>query len=164
MKKPGVSSRIIFTLLIVAFWVHNCEEAIVMRSTTAESPVEAIKPLAYNQFLIAVSLISVIALAFYVFALKTRSDKTYLFISTVIAAGLLINAFIPHLVVAIYTIRYTPGLVTAILLIVPISLWLLSRNEPLFESRRQMAYQIFIGLLIAYGLFAITVLAAKLLA
>jgi len=164
MEKPGFSSRKVFTLLIVAFLVHNCEEAIVMRRTSAGSPVEAIKPLAYNQFLIAVSIISIIALASYVFALKTRSNRTYLFISTVIAAGLLLNAFIPHIAVTIYTFNYTPGLATAILLIVPISLWLLSRNKPLFESRRQMAYQILVGLLIAYGLFALTVMAAKLLA
>jgi hypothetical protein len=66
-------------------------------------------------------------------------------------------------VVAIYKLSNAPGVVTAILLIVPISLWLLFKNMPLFESRRQMVYQILAGLLIAYGLFALTVLAVKFL-
>lgn len=135
----------------------------MMSRMAADSPVAKMKPLAYSQFLIAASLISVIVLGFYVFALNTKKDKTYLVISTVIAAGLLLNALIPHIVVAIYKLSNAPGVVTAILLIVPISLWLLFKNMPLFESRRQMVYQILAGLLIAYGLFALTVLAVKFL-
>jgi len=163
MGKTGLSSRKIFTLLIVAFLVHNCEEAIMMNGKAAESPVEVIKPLTYSQFLFAVSFLSIIVLAIYIFAIKTRNNKTYLFISMAIAAGLLINAFIPHIVVALYTLNYTPGLVTAVLFILPISMLLLSKNKPLFESRRQMVYQIVIGLATAYGVFAITIVVAKLL-
>jgi hypothetical protein len=163
MKKSGLNSRKIFSLLILAFLVHNCEEAIMMNGRAAESPVEAIKPLAYSQFLFAVSFLSILVLAIYFFAIKTRNNKTYLFISTALAAGLLINAFIPHIAVALYTLNYTPGLATAVLFILPISILLLFKNKPMFESRRQMVYQIIVGLFIAYGLFATTFLVVKFL-
>jgi cytochrome bd-type quinol oxidase subunit 1 len=163
MKKSGLSSHKIFALLIIVFLVHNCEEAIMMNGKAAESPVEYIKPLAYSQFLFAVLFLSIIVLAIYIYAIKTRNNKTYLFISTTIAAGLLINAFIPHIAVALYSMSYTPGLIAALFLIVPISILLLSKNKPLFESSRQLVYQIIIGLAIAYGLFALTILVAKLL-
>lgn len=163
MKKSGLSSHKIFTLLIVAFLVHNCEEAITMNGKVVESPVEAIKPLTYSQFLFAVLFLSLLVFAIYFYAMKTRNNKTYLFISTALAAGLLINTFIPHIAVALYTLNYTPGLVTAVLFILPISILLLSKNKPMFESRKQMGYQIIAGLFFAYGLFAATVLVVKVL-
>jgi hypothetical protein len=161
MKMPGSSSRKTFILLIVAFVAHNSEEAFSMAGKVVQSPFASIKPMDYRQFLFAVSFLSFAALVACIFALKTKNGRIYLFISTAIASGLLINAFIPHIAIAIYTMQYTPGLVTAVVLNLPLSLLLLGINKSFFENRKQMTYQMISGLALVYGLFVLSVGLAK---
>ena len=163
MKLSEFSSRKALTLLTGAFILHNTEEAVTMLFQPVESPVSFIHPPTYNQFLFAVSALTIAGIIAYLAAMRTKNIKTYLFISTAVAAALLLNVFIPHVVVALYTMKYTPGLVSAIMLNLPFSLHLLSKNKPSFQNHKQMLFYIAVGLAAGYALFALTLILARFL-
>jgi len=150
-------------MLIAAFLLHNSEEAIMMYGKAAESPVSFVKPLNFSQFLIAVTFLSVVAIIAYIAAMKSKSSSVYLFISTAIAAAMLLNVFIPHIAINLMTLKYTPGLTTAVTLNLPISLLMLSKNKQYFRSRKQMFLYLLTGLVIGYGLFAASTALVKML-
>jgi len=60
--------------------------------------------------------------------------------------------------------HYTPGLVTAILMNLPLSLIVLSKNRPHYKSTTQFFKPIFIFLILGYLIFAITMGLAKIFA
>ena len=149
-----ISSRSAFTALIAAFLLHNVEEAITICRYPVENPFPAIQPASCRQFLVAVSILSVAGLVVYIFAMRTKKIPVYHFISTGLAAVLLLNVLMPHVFVAIYTLHYTPGLVSAVLLNLPLSLIVLIKNHKLYHTKLQFVKNIFIGFLIGYLLFA----------
>ena len=161
--KIDFSSRNLFSLLTAAFIVHNLEEAVSMYLQPAESPVSFIHPPTYSQFLLALSILTIAAITLYVVAMKSDSDKKYLFISTAFAVALLFNVFVPHVFIAVYTLKYTAGLLSALLLNLPLSLILLSKNTALYTSRKQMYLYIFAGFAAAYALFAFAMKVSMLL-
>lgn len=148
------TSQSIFISLIIAFIFHNIEEAVSICSYPVQSPFEFIKPATCRQFMIAVSIITVVVLFAFGIAIRTKKPAVYLLISTAIASGLVLNVLIPHLFVAIYTLNYTPGLITAITLNLPLGLIVLSKNKSDCESRKQFIQYVGIGLVIGYLLFA----------
>jgi len=156
-----ISSRSAFTALIAAFLLHNVEEAITICRYPVENPFPAIQPASCRQFLVAVSILSVAGLLVYIFAMRTKKIPVYYFISTGLAAVLLLNVLMPHVFVAIYTLHYTPGLVSAILLNLPFSLMVLIKNRSKHKSTIQFSRTIFIFLILGYLLFAITMGLAK---
>jgi hypothetical protein len=162
MRITGFTSRKAFTLLTAGFVLHNAEEALTMSGQQGVSPFSFIKLPTYNQFLFSVAVITIVALLAYIAAMRTQNGKTYLFISTTIAAALLFNVFVPHLTAAILTLKYTPGLITAVLLNLPFSILLLKLNKPLFADRRQMSIYILGGFGGGYLLFAAVMCLAKL--
>jgi len=163
MTSTLFSSRKALTLLTGAFILHNAEEAVTMAFKPTVSPVSFIEPPTYNQFLVAVSILTIAGIVAYVAAMNTKKFKTYLFISTALAAALLFNAFIPHVAVAVYTLKYTPGFATALFLNLPFSTLVLSKNKPYFDNRKQMFQYIAAGLAAGYALFAFTLLLAGIL-
>lgn len=77
-----------------------------------QSPVQFFSLPDYNQFLLAVSILTLAIGVAYVIAMRMENKKYYLFISTAIASAMLFNVFIPHVAVAVYTLNYTPGLIS----------------------------------------------------
>jgi hypothetical protein len=157
------TSRSAFTALIAAFLLHNVEEAITICRYPVENPFPAIQPASCSQFIVAVSILSAAGLAAFIIAVRTKKYPVYNFISTGLAAALLLNVFIPHLFVAIYTLHYTPGLATAILMNLPFSLLVLIKNRPHFKNTTQFFKTIIIFLILGYLLFAISIGLAKIL-
>jgi hypothetical protein len=149
-----LTARTLFTALFVSFILHNIEEAIVICSYPVQSPVSFIEPESCRQFLWAVSLLTMIVIVFFVAAVLTKKQTVYLLISTAIASGLVLNVLIPHLVVALYTFNYTPGLVTGVVLNLPLGLITLSKNRSRCKSRKQFYLYIIMGLIAGYLLFA----------
>ena len=150
----GFTSRFVFTLLIVSFILHNLEEAIFICNYPVQSPVSFIKPASCIQFLWAVSIITLIVIILFVIASRSNKPAFYLFISTAIASALVLNVIAPHLLVAVYTFNYTPGLVTAVLLNLPLGLLTLFKNRPNCANRKQLYRFIGIGLVMGYLIFA----------
>jgi hypothetical protein len=151
----GFTSRFLFTSLIISFILHNLEEAIYICSYPVQSPVSFITPASCKQFLWAVSIITLIVVSFFIVAISTKKQSVYLIISTAIASGLVLNVLIPHIIIAVYSLNYTPGLVTALSLNLPIGLLTLVRNKPNCTDRKQFYRFMGIGLLVGYLIFAI---------
>jgi len=160
----GLTSRSAFTALVAAFLLHNVEEALTICRCTVENPFPAIQLVSCSQFLFAISILSIAGLAAFIIAMQSKKISVYNFISTGLAAALLLNVFIPHIFVAIFTLHYTPGLVTAILLNLPFSLIVLTKNWPYYKNKSQFFKTIFIFLILGYLLFAITMGLAKIIA
>ncbi|MEI8048287.1 MAG: HXXEE domain-containing protein [Bacteroidota bacterium] len=157
------SARTVFTALIVAFVFHNIEEAISICRYPVHTPVSFIQPANCRQFVVAVMIITLVVLISFVVALRTKQEAVYILISTAISAGLVLNVLIPHLIVALYTFNYTPGLLSAVILNFPLGLITLSKNRSVCKSRQQFYKYVFIGLVAGYLIFAVVMLLTSLL-
>jgi hypothetical protein len=151
----GLTSRFFFTSLIISFILHNLEEAISICSYPVQSPVSFITPASCSQFLWAVSIITMAGITAYIFAMRTNKTAIYLFISTTLSVTLLFNVFVPHVLVAIYTLQYTPGLASAILLNLPLSVSTLKLNKSDYTTITKYHQHILLGLVSGYLLFAL---------
>ena len=163
MRTTGFTSRKAFTLLTAGFILHNMEEVLTMPHQYSMSPVSCIQLPTYGQFLFSVAVLTAVALFAYIAAMRTQNSKTYLFISTAIAVALLFNVFVPHLTAAAYTVKYTPGLITAVLLNLPFSILVLKLNKPIFTDRKQLFLFVLGGFGAGYLLFAAVMGLAKLI-
>lgn len=150
-----ISPRLAFTSLIVAFILHNIEEAIFICRYPVQSPVAFIEPVNCGQFIVAVAFITAFVLITYIIAVRTNKSSLYLFISTAVSSGLVLNAIVPHITLALYTLNYTPGLITAVALNLPLGLLVLFKNRSSCESRKQFFQHIGVGLVFGYLLFAV---------
>jgi len=157
-----ISSVTAYTFLTIASVLHNTEETLTMKGYAVDSPFAFIQPPTYRQFLVAVSILTLVVIFAFILAIRTKNPKTYLFISTAIASALLLNVLVPHLLVALYTFRYTPGLVSAVLLIFPLSTVVLVKNKRMYASLKQMLSYIVTGLAAGYVLFAAVIFLARL--
>lgn len=156
------TSRYAFTALIAAFLIHNIEEAAAICRYPVENPFPFIQAATCNQFIPAVSFLSAAGLGAYLFGIRTQKQWLYNFISTGFAAVILVNVFIPHVFVGLYTLHYTPGLISAVMLNLPLSLLVLMKNRPLYTGNKAFFKHIVIFLIIGYLLFAISMVLAKL--
>jgi hypothetical protein len=157
------SSRVAFTLLIAAFVLHNSEEAYTICRYHVIDPFPAFQQLDCRQFLVAVFLLSAVAIVAYIIAMRSAKPWIFYFFSTGFASALLLNVLIPHLLVAIYTISYTPGLISAVLLNLPLSIWLLIKNRVHYSNRMQFIKHIFFFLTFGYLVFAFILGSVKLI-
>lgn len=122
-------SVITFTTLLAAFLAHNFEEAYMICTTNVQSPLSFIQPPTCRLFIWMVSIVSIAAIFVYRIGIKSKKTSTYLRVSNLFAAVLLFNVFIPHVTIAIYTWDYTPGIISAVLLNLPLSILLLILNK-----------------------------------
>ena len=150
-----ISARAAFAALIVSFIFHNIEEAISICSYPIQSPISFIKPASCSQFLWAVSIMSLIVVVLFIAAIRTKQHAFNLFISTAIASGLVLNVFIPHIAAAIYSLNYTPGLVTAVLLNLPLGFITLFKNRQNCVNRKLFYRFIGSGLVAGYLIFSL---------
>ena len=116
----------IIWLFAISETLHNLEEAIWLPEW---SGIAAIKHLTVGafEFRFAVTSITIIFLGitYYFSKYENRSSKYLMGGSLVIA---LFNVFVPHLIGAIYTGQYFPGVVTGVLLNIPVIVYLLRRG------------------------------------
>jgi hypothetical protein len=158
-----LSSHKIFTALVMSFLLHNVEESYAICKYPINNPFSFFQPLSCREFLFTVSILSIIGIVFYLLAEATKSPSLFLFISTALSAVLLFNVLVPHLVIAVYTLKYTPGLITALTLNLPLCIILLIKNKPFYKSRKKMLIQISIGLGAGYAIFLITMFLTRFL-
>lgn len=150
-----ITSQIAFAALIVAFIFHNIEEAISICRFPVQSPVSFIEPASCRQFLWAVSIITTIVIVLFIVAIRAKKPIVYILISTAIASALVLNVLIPHIFIAVYSLKYTPGLLTAVLLDLPLGVLTLDKNRLLCSGRKQFYRFIGIGLILGYLIFGV---------
>ncbi len=154
-------SKSLLILLVLFSLLHNLEEYYSINYLQAgygfQNP-NMLSPLQFNYSVLIISILMVIILAF---ALFSSNPKHFRFVGTTLAISLLINAFIPHITIAIYLLSYTPGLLTSIILIIPTSLVLLLELRKKYDTKRQLWMGIFYGIIAGYLLFLGTVFWVK---
>jgi len=147
-----MTKRTLLWLVPIFLTIHNLEEAVVMpafiEQRNAGLPVAwrgIIPPINYKQFLIALFILTVIP---YLIALLWPGRAWAVYLLVGLQVVMLINV-LAHVLMALFFRGYTPGLVTALLINLPFSLYLLRRA--LYErwvSKRAVVWMFPSGLLL----------------
>lgn len=125
-----------------------------MESWSRRLPIKLPFAITTRQFGIAVTFLTIVGFLVTFIALNYLTDQTAYLIILGILAIMLFNAFIPHIATTIRFRMYSPGLITAVLLILPFSLYLFRRA---FHEKILSPNQFWIMLMIAP--FAVVILA-----
>jgi hypothetical protein len=147
-----MSRKALLWLVPVLLTIHNLEEALVMpafierRNASVPGPMrEILPPVTYRQFLTALIIITVIP---YLIALLWIGRRWAVYALLGLQVVMLINVF-AHILMALFLKGYAPGLVTALLINLPFSLYLLRRAvREGWISMRAAVWMFPIGLLI----------------
>jgi hypothetical protein len=124
-------------LVFACVLLHNIEEGIAARSYLPKVgaflsgwvPAEVIGSLpTVEQFYGGLVGATLIPLALTAFATTGRPTRLKPYLVATIAAGLLLNVLLPHVPAAVALGGYAPGVVTALVLNLPVSLYFLRRS------------------------------------
>ena len=141
-----------YRILPYLFLLHNAEEAVFIKHSPVKTWFESdeIASFLATGFSIAVILFTVLAFAVCEIARKTRH---YDYIMTAFAGMLFLNVFFPHLTSAVVLGCYTPGVATAVFIILPATSHILWSNyRKVIFSKRQFGISIISGAV--FGFFA----------
>lgn len=135
----------------LAITLHNIEEAIWLPSWS-QSSYAIQQPVASNEFHFAVIVITALAYltAFFVVQFSHSQLAKYAFIGFL--GSMIFNTFFPHLLSTIIMQAYAPGLITGLLLIVPINTCILYQ---LHKQGRIKFKHIFISTVVVGGILLV---------
>ncbi|HLO17509.1 MAG TPA: HXXEE domain-containing protein [Anaerolineales bacterium] len=114
-------------LVPIFFMLHNMEEAPFMERWSKRLPLKIHLDMTTRQFSIAVTFLTLAGFLITFLEIKYLYRYTGYLLILGIQAILLFNAFIPHIASIIGFRMYSPGVVTALLLILPFSYYLFRR-------------------------------------
>ena len=114
-------------LVPVFLTIHNMEEAPFMESWSKRLPIKLPLQITTRQFVIAVTVITIAGFILTYLGVEYLANQTGYLIVLGIQAIMLCNAVIPHIAMTIRFRMYSPGVVTAILLMIPFSFYLFQR-------------------------------------
>jgi hypothetical protein len=117
----------------IFFLLHNMEEAPLMEKWAKQLPVKIKLLESRRQFIIAVAILTLISFLLTYFGLKAMSKHAGHLLILSILMTMTFNVFFPHVLLAFWFRMYNPGLVTALLLVLPFSIYIFQRalNENL---------------------------------
>lgn len=125
-----MSKQALLWLVPIFLTIHTLEEALAMpafiekrNSSVPGALRDIIPPVTYKQFLISLLVITIIS---YLIALVWMGRKTGVYLLVGFQVVMLINVF-AHLMMAIFLKGYAPGIVTALAINLPFSMYLLKR-------------------------------------
>lgn len=107
--------------------IHNMEEAPFMERWSKRLPIKIPLTITTRQFVIAVTFLTVAAFALTYFGVEYVANRAGYLIVLAIQVIMLFNAFVPHIATTIRFRMYSPGVITAILLILPFSFYVFRR-------------------------------------
>ncbi len=130
-------------LFLLAFVLHNMEEAIWMPEWFKKIKHPQHFGLRKKRFRVALVLITLFAYGLTYFYFADNGDSgtiRYLYLGFVFIAGM--NAFFPHLLGTIYYKKYVPGTVTSCVFTLPLSLYIvfIENNISLTDIKFHMGY------------------------
>ena len=96
--------------------IHNLEEAPFMEKWSKELPLPIHPIVSTKQFVAAVSLLTIAGFAATYFGINSSNQPIGISIILGIQMVMLINVFVPHLATAIRFRKYSPGIITGLLL------------------------------------------------
>ncbi|MCG7410501.1 HXXEE domain-containing protein [Paenibacillus sp. ACRRX] len=118
--------EVLIILFLFAITLHNLEEAIWLPAWSNDAS-KYHKPVGKNEFHFAVICITALAYLSAFFYLYNPDSLLAKYILSGFLGSMLLNAIFPHLLVTILQKRYAPGLLTGILLNIPINGFILYR-------------------------------------
>ena len=131
-------------ILPFAFALHNIEEAIYINNVNHLG----FSHFLYNQtqFIATVSLFTILGFVL-VFGKKLyKSESAYQYAFAGFAGMLFLNAIISHIIPSVFFMEYMPGVVTAVLLLLPLTACILWKIYKLhLFSNKQLIITIFLG-------------------
>jgi hypothetical protein len=107
--------------------VHNLEEAPFMEKWPRELSLPIHPIVSTKQFVAAVTLLTIAGFAVTYFGVTTSNQPIGTSIILGIQMVMLVNVFVPHLATAIRFRKYSPGIITGLLLNLPFSIYLFNR-------------------------------------
>ncbi|HEY6141853.1 MAG TPA: HXXEE domain-containing protein [Flavobacterium sp.] len=125
---------LLILILPFAFTLHNIEEVFGMEKWTKSIPSFIHSPVTTRQFAIAVSLFTLLGFVIILPKNYYQTEMQYLLIVTGFSGMLFLNVFIPHLIATIYLKKYAPGVITGLLINLPVTiaiLWTVYRTQKL---------------------------------
>jgi hypothetical protein len=134
------------SILPFAFALHNLEEVFGMEKWSKSIPSFIHQPVTTRQFAIAVGLFTILGFAIIFLKNYFQTEKCYLFVLTGFAGMLFLNVFFPHLIATIYLKKYAPGIITGLLINLPLTtiiLWAIYDSKKLTIG--QISLSAFIG-------------------
>jgi Protein of unknown function with HXXEE motif len=114
-------------LVPVFLSIHNLEEAPFMENWYRRLPVKIPLTVTTRQFVIAVTVITLAGYALTYIGVEYLANQTGYLLVVGMQAILLFNAFVPHIATTIRFRMYSPGVITAILIMLPFSFYLFRR-------------------------------------
>ena len=131
--------------------LHNLEEGIaasvwVPRHVTELQALGLPSSPSLPAFYGALFVVTLGSLGITALSLRTPCGTNRAALPLVIQAMVLVNAFVPHIAASLVLRAYTPGVLTAALVNVPVSLWLFwSADRQRFLSRKQIVRVLILG-------------------
>lgn len=135
-KLNQIGYKKVIWILAISETIHNFEEAIWLPEWSKAAGVWHPK-VGATEFRIAVFLITVMFyVVIYYFSKNMNSTSTFLMGGALVIV--LFNVLMPHLLATVLTLNYVPGVITGVLLNVPVTLYLLKRGlqEELFTVKK----------------------------
>lgn len=123
----AVPLKVLFWLVPVFLTLHNMEEAPFMEKWSKRLPVKIHPVVSTRQFVVAVTVLTIAAFCLTYIGLEWLPVPLGYQLILGVQAILFVNAFIPHLATTIRFRLYSPGVLTALLLNVPLSVYLFQR-------------------------------------
>jgi hypothetical protein len=114
-------------LVPIFLTIHNIEEAPFMASWFKRLPMKLPLTITTRQFVIAVTFITLAGFVLTYFGVEYLANQTGYLLVLGMQAILLFNAFVPHIATTIRFRMYSPGVITAVLIMLPFSFYLFRR-------------------------------------
>ena len=119
--------RVLSWLVPVFFMLHTMEEAPLMEKWSKRLPLKIHPTVTTRQFVVAVAFLTLGSFLLTYASLEWLAPSAGYLLILGMQAILFFNAFIPHLVTTIRFRLYSPGVVTAVLITIPFSIYLFQR-------------------------------------
>jgi Protein of unknown function with HXXEE motif len=114
-------------LVPIFLTIHNIEEAPFMENWYKRLPIKIPLTIKTRQFVIAVTFITLAGFIVTYFGVEYLANQTGYLLVLGMQAILLFNAFVPHIATTIRFHTYSPGVITAILILLPFSFYIFPR-------------------------------------
>jgi hypothetical protein len=114
-------------LVPIFLTIHNIEEAPFMERWYKRLPMKLPLTITTRQFVIAVTFITLAGFVLTYLGVEYLANQTGYLLVLGMQAILLFNAFVPHIATTIRFRMYSPGVITAVLIMLPFSSYLFRR-------------------------------------
>lgn len=123
-KIEFMSFRKLIWLFPLATTLHNFEEAVTVVSWQQTAEV-SYPPVGPPEFHITLVILTIAAIVITWRARTARKKSVPIYIFAAYSVSMLLNVFFPHLLGTLYFGKYIPGVITAVLLNLPVNSYLL---------------------------------------